>query len=172
MPLRLRRKTQHHQFYSRVVESLAFSTPHDVLQEVVAVVLVVPAGIPRPDLRQLRDSLKVSLHQPKWPEAIVYMNAVPKNNNKVLRTKLSERLGLPALTEDTILPQRHFEGVCPPPETSLTTPILQLFCTTSADALEDLVKFYLGGLADCFVEQGRDGGSVNLILAPNPFTVN
>lgn len=67
----------------RVQAALAFSVQHDVLQEVVGVVLVAPAGSPRADLRSLQAALKISLQSVKVPVIVVFMNDVPKNNNKV-----------------------------------------------------------------------------------------
>ena len=111
------------QIYGRITEALVFSAPHEVLQEVIGVVLVTPVDKPRPDIRQLHEALRSSLHQPKWPVVIVYMDALPKNNNKILRIRLGERLGLEPLTDEVKLAERHFEAVCPPPDTPLTEKI-------------------------------------------------
>ena len=86
--------------YGRVLEALAFSAPHEVLQEVVGIVLGTPPYKPRSDLQQLHEALKSSLNQPKWPVVIVYMNALPKSNNKLLRIRLGERLGFEPLTDN------------------------------------------------------------------------
>ncbi|KAK3714424.1 hypothetical protein LTR37_007730 [Vermiconidia calcicola] len=48
---------------------------------------------------------------------------LPTNNNKVLRIKLADRLGLPELSDATPEAQRHYEAVCPPPNTALTETI-------------------------------------------------
>lgn len=109
--------------YGRVTQALAFSVQHDVLQEVVGVALVTPSGDPRPDLRILHGSLKDSLQQAKWPTFIVYMNDLPKKNNKVLRIKLAERLSLPQITDETAYISRHWEAQCPKPDTDLSVPI-------------------------------------------------
>lgn len=112
--------------YGRVSQALAFSVPHNVLQEVVGVVLVTPRGAQRTDLRQLHQALKSSLQQAKWPILIVYMEDVPKNNNKVLRIQLHKRLNLPELNDDIPLSERHFEASCPPPNTALS---IQIECS-------------------------------------------
>ncbi|EZF43530.1 hypothetical protein H102_02971 [Trichophyton rubrum CBS 100081] len=96
---------------------MAFSTSHDVLQEVVGAVTVTPAGCKRPDLRQIHEALKDRLDQPKWPTILVYMDNVPKTHNKLRRIQLSRRLGLETLTDDTLPSDCHYEAICPQPET-------------------------------------------------------
>ncbi len=118
------------QVYGRVTEAMVFSAPHEILQEVVGVVLVTPVDKPRPDIRQLHEALRSSLHQPKWPVVIVYMDALPKKNNKILRIRLGERFGFESLTEEVKLAERHFEAVCPPPDTPLTERIKKVRCHT------------------------------------------
>ncbi|KAL9078001.1 MAG: hypothetical protein Q9157_003086 [Trypethelium eluteriae] len=109
--------------FGRVSQALAFSVTHDVLQEVVGVVLVTPEGAPRADIRQLHDAVSSSLQQVKWPVVLVFMENVPKRNNKVLRIKLGERLGLKEITDELPLANRHFEATCPPPDTPLNVSI-------------------------------------------------
>lgn len=76
-------QTEGSPIYGRVSACLAFSAAHDVLQEVVGVVLVTPGEMPRADLRSLQAALKSSLHSVKVPVVCCYMDNVPKNNNKV-----------------------------------------------------------------------------------------
>ncbi|KAJ5707687.1 hypothetical protein N7488_007488 [Penicillium malachiteum] len=114
--------------YGRVTETLAFSVPDEVLQEVVGAVIVTPAGSTRPDLRQLHEALQPIIHQPKWPAVIVYMDRVPKSNNKIQRIKLAQRLTLDTLTPTTPLADRHFEAICPPNGTPLSTSIPKKAC--------------------------------------------
>ncbi|KAF5981973.1 coenzyme A synthetase [Fusarium bulbicola] len=109
--------------YGRVSQALAFSASHDVLQEVVAIVLVTPPNAPRVDLRTLHGALKSSLQQAKWPVLITYMDDRPKNNNKVLRIKLGQRLRLPCVSDDTTYMGRHWDAICPPADTPLSEPI-------------------------------------------------
>lgn len=121
--------------YGRVTQALAFSVQHDVLQEVVGVVLVVPSGVPRPDLRLVQSALKASLQQAKWPALIVYMSDLPKKNNKVLRIRLSERLSLPQLSDETAYISRHWEADCPALDTDLSVPILCKPCNINLSLL-------------------------------------
>ncbi|KAJ5164257.1 AMP-dependent synthetase/ligase [Penicillium coprophilum] len=114
--------------YGRVTETLAFSAPDEVLQEVVGVVIVTPPGLARPDLRQIHEALQPILHQPKWPALVVYMDGVPKANNKIQRIKLAERLSLETLTTATPLANRHYEAVCPPTGAPLTALIPKKAC--------------------------------------------
>lgn len=109
--------------HGRVSQALAFSILHDVLQEVVAIVLVTPPNVPRVDLKTLHLALQSTLQQVKWPVLITYMDDVPKKNNKVLRINLAQRLQLPTLSDGTSYLERHWEAVCPPAETELSTPI-------------------------------------------------
>ncbi|PTB71025.1 hypothetical protein BBK36DRAFT_1176362 [Trichoderma citrinoviride] len=115
--------------HGRVTQALAFSVPHDVLQEVVAVVLVTPANAPRVDLKTLQASLRSSLQQVKWPVLITYMDDLPKKNNKVLRIKLGQRCGIPELTDNTPYLSRHWQAICPLPDTDLSVPIKSSPCT-------------------------------------------
>ncbi|KAJ3022384.1 hypothetical protein HKX48_006319 [Thoreauomyces humboldtii] len=109
--------------YGRVSQALAFSVGHDVLQEVVGVVLVTPDTAPRADLRQLQEAVSSSLQQAKWPVVIVYMDDVPKNNNKVLRIRLAERFGIPETNDNVPAALRHYTATCPPPNSALTVMI-------------------------------------------------
>ncbi|PTB80816.1 hypothetical protein M440DRAFT_1398175 [Trichoderma longibrachiatum ATCC 18648] len=115
--------------HGRVTQALAFSVLHDVLQEVVAVVLVTPTNAPRVDLKTLQNALRSSLQQVKWPVLIVYMDDLPKKNNKVLRIKLGQRCGIPELTDDTPYLSRHWQAICPLPDTDLSVPIKSSPCT-------------------------------------------
>lgn len=121
--------------HGRILQSLAFSVPHDVLQEVVAVVLVTPENTPRVDLKTLQTALRSSLQQVKWPVLIAYMNDVPKKNNKVLRINLGQRCGIPELTDDTSYLDRHWEATCPPPDTDLSVSIDSSQCAIDYGAL-------------------------------------
>ena len=123
------------QLYGRVKEAMVFSAPHEVLQEALGVVLVTPLGKPRPDIRQLHEALRPSLHQIKWPVVVVYMSALPTRNGKVLRIRLSERFGMKPISDETRLAERHFEAVCPPPDTPLTQRIETLRCSSDFDLL-------------------------------------
>ncbi|KAJ5565415.1 hypothetical protein N7513_001657 [Penicillium frequentans] len=126
--------------YGRVSETLAFSVPDEVLQEVVGAIITCPPGVPRPDLRMLHEALHPIIHQPKWPVLITYMDRVPKSNNKIQRIKLAERLGLEALTPTTPLADRHFEAVCPPNGTPLSTPISKKRCIVDEDAIRSVLS--------------------------------
>ncbi|KAL5333336.1 hypothetical protein BJX70DRAFT_381365 [Aspergillus crustosus] len=114
--------------YGRVLETLAFSTAHDVLQEAVGVVIVTPPGMSRPDLRQIHEAVQDRLHQPKWPAVVVYMDNVPKANNKLQRIRLGQRLGMETLCDSMPIAERHFEARCPPTGTPLTVSIPQTRC--------------------------------------------
>jgi hypothetical protein len=58
---------------------MAFSFPHELYQETIGIVVVTPSGTPRIDLVGLQPFLEGKLHRSKWPQAIIYMDALPKN---------------------------------------------------------------------------------------------
>lgn len=157
--------------YGLVNKVLAFSAPRDVLQEVVGVVLVTNFGKPRPDLRVLQEALKTSLHSSKWPVVLVYMDALPTRNGKLLRIKLGERLSLFPINDDTTLAQRHFHAVCPPPNTSLETKIQKSNCPLDADVLLSKIRGNLGAEFEAFVCVQQHTGLFELVVAPRTFSI-
>lgn len=153
--------------HGRVDQALAFSVPHDVLQEVVGVVLVTPENAPRVDLKQLHSALKSSLQSVKWPTLIVYMDDLPKRNNKVMRIKLAERLSLPGMTDDWAYLDRHWDGVCPPPDTELSTPIKCSQCSVDLDLLfKEITCIIPEGSCFCLRAVPEDR-SLQVVLAPS-----
>ena len=107
-----------------VVACAAFSALHDVLQEVVGIVVVPARGRPRICMQTLHDYLGETLLAAKWPQCLVFMDALPKSHtNKLLRVKLGQRLGLPELHDGMYPIERTFEAKCPPQGTAIQTPI-------------------------------------------------
>ena len=97
-----------------VKECIAFSAPSEEYQEVVGAVIVSKEGKPRVDLPSLHKYLDGELHRSKWPQILVYMNALPKNNTgKLLRIKLADRLQLTNVDEKSLPVSRLFEATCP-----------------------------------------------------------
>ena len=125
--------------YGRISETLAFSAPDEVLQEVVGAVIVTPPGLTRPDLRQVHEALHPILHQPKLPAVLVYMDRVPKSNNKIQRIKLAQRLSLDTLTPTTPLAERHYEAVCPPNGTPLSASIPKKACVVDDSIIRSVL---------------------------------
>ncbi|CAK4031821.1 related to coenzyme a synthetase [Lecanosticta acicola] len=110
--------------HGRISKALAFSVTHNVLQEVVGLAVVTPPGARRACLRGIQDAVRSVLSQVKVPVVLVYMDeGLPTNNNKVLRIKLADRLGLPEVSDHTPASGRYFEAVSPPLNTPLSTPI-------------------------------------------------
>lgn len=102
----------------------AFSAAHNVLQEVVGIVIVMKAKRPRLDLPSLHEYLGERLAAPKWPQCLVFMDELPKSHtNKLLRVKLGSRLQLPELSDEMNATERTYEAKCPPQGTSLDIPI-------------------------------------------------
>ncbi|KAI0393121.1 acetyl-CoA synthetase-like protein [Xylariaceae sp. FL0594] len=152
--------------FGRVSQALAFSVRHETLQEVVGIVLVTPPGQPKVDLRVLHQALRSSLQQVKWPVVVVYMDDVPKRNNKVLRVKLGERLDIPCIDDDTPYPSRHFSAQCPPPETALTVGIpSEPYAITRETAMEQIRRFVPSHL-DVHLETQLGTNVLTAYLAP------
>ncbi|KAI3340792.1 acetyl-CoA synthetase-like protein [Ustulina deusta] len=152
--------------FERVSQALAFSVRHDTLQEVVGVVLVTPPGKPRVDLRCLHKSLKASLQQAKWPVVIVYMDDVPKRNNKVLRVKLGERLDIPCMDDYTPFSKRHLSAQCPPTDTELSVSIPSTLCLTAPHTAHQKIQQALPLEFDIYIEASSQTGALTACLAP------
>ncbi|KAF3480824.1 uncharacterized protein GIQ15_06171 [Arthroderma uncinatum] len=149
--------------FGRVTEALAFSTPHDVLQEAVGAVIVTPAGCKRPDLRQIHEALKDRLDQPKWPVVLVYMDGVPKSHNKLRRIQLSRRLGLETLTDKTLTSECHYEAECPPPDTPLSVLIDQKKCVIDSQLVHSNIAM-VSGISDILLRANPNDGFLQAIL--------
>ncbi|KAL7969691.1 hypothetical protein HDV63DRAFT_410587 [Trichoderma sp. SZMC 28014] len=152
--------------HGRIIQTLAFSVPHDVLQEVVAAVLVTPANTPRVDLETLQTALRSSLQQVKWPALIIYMNDVPKKNNKVLRIRLGQRCGIPELTDNASYLNRHWEATCPPPDTDLSVPINSLQCAIDYGTLSAGLDAIIPGNFRHYCRQYHTRGSLQAFISP------
>ena len=110
-----------------VKEALAFSAPHEQFQETVGLVVVTKEGFQRIDLATLHRYLDDKLHRSKWPQLLVYMDALPKNaTGKLLRINLAKRLGIGSIDEDTRPLGRIYQAPCPPVGLPLSEPIAGL----------------------------------------------
>lgn len=152
--------------YGSISAALAFSMPHDVLQEVVGAVLVTPPGARRADIKMVHEAVRDSLAQPKWPVFIVYMDDLPKNNNKILRIKLAERLGLETITDETPLAHRHYEAICPPNNTALSVPIQGSPCSFDLDLVSRKLSEIVGSDVEVFVRKASHDSYPEAFLAP------
>ncbi|POS87514.1 hypothetical protein EPUL_002323, partial [Erysiphe pulchra] len=150
--------------YQRIKAVLAFSAPHYMLQEVVGVIIVPQEGKLRPDLRTLHTSLKDVLHKSKLPALIVYMDRLPTNNNKIVRVKLSERMGLEPIRENTGYFEKHFNATCPPLNSSLDKKIDKIMCSIDAQQIEDTIIHYLGANIDLYVREKSQNGLAEVII--------
>lgn len=159
-------KRENNPLFGRVSAALAFSMPHNVLQEVPGVVLVTTPGACRADIKTVQEAVKDSLSQVKWPNYIVYMDDLPKNNNKILRIKLAERLGLEEITDETPLADRHFEAVCPAPNTPLSTSIGGSMCALDMALVSRKLSAAVGMEVDIAVRKASHDGYPEAFLAP------
>ncbi|KAI0334381.1 acetyl-CoA synthetase-like protein [Cubamyces sp. BRFM 1775] len=151
----------------RVKSTIAFSVPHDVLQETIGVVIVPVPGRPRIGLSELLDLLKSQLHPSKWPFVVVYMDDLPKNSaGKPLRIKLAQRLGIECLTDDTPAILRHYEAAVPDKNAPLTQPIPCAAVPLDVDAVERAICS-INGIDEVVVRRGTDGTPEALVVAPS-----
>ncbi|KAI8799704.1 acetyl-CoA synthetase-like protein [Cladochytrium replicatum] len=111
--------------HPRVRYCLAFVVPHDVLQETIGMVIVQEEGTRRLDLSELQTFAAKTLHPSKWPQLIVFMNDLPKNQaNKPLRINLAKRFGIVELTDSVMPHKRLYEAPrCPPRTATVNDPI-------------------------------------------------
>lgn len=125
-----------------VVSCAAFSALHDVLQEVVGILVVTKPGLPRFDLPTLHMHLGERLAGPKWPQCLVFMEGgLPKSHtNKLLRVKLGVRLQLPELSDAMHTAERTFEATCPPQGTGLDVPVPARRVNIDAQEIEKTLK--------------------------------
>lgn len=159
-------QTQESSLCGQISEVLAFSSPHQTLQEVVAIAVVVPPGIRRPDLRSIHKAVKSSLHQSKWPVLLVYMDALPRKNNKLLRLNLAERLSLPAIGDQTLMLARHLIAFCPPANTPLSERIASRVYKVDLLAVLDIARKHIPPHIEVTGKSSDRSGLVSLILAP------
>jgi acyl-CoA synthetase (AMP-forming)/AMP-acid ligase II/acetyltransferase-like isoleucine patch superfamily enzyme len=105
---------------------VAFSTQHSVLQEVVGLLVVPEPNRPRVDLPTLQEYLgEGRLAAAKWPQCLVYIDAVPKSHtNKLLRVKLGQRFSLPEINDSMYAIERTYQATCPPIGTPVSVAIL------------------------------------------------
>ncbi|KAH6654656.1 hypothetical protein BKA67DRAFT_518235 [Truncatella angustata] len=156
--------------FERVTQALAFGLSHDVLQEVVAIVLVTPKDKPRVDIRLLHVALRSLLQQAKWPTMVVYMDDVPKRNNKVLRTNLAKRLSLPEQTGSTSFVEKHWEAVCPPVDAPLSESIPATKCLLDPAQLQEVASKIMPTLLEAYVDISSHDGRLEMFLAPRSAT--
>ncbi|RMY10562.1 hypothetical protein D0868_03634 [Hortaea werneckii] len=159
--------------FGRISKALAFSVAHDVLQEVVGIALVTPEGAQRSCLRDIQESVAPLLGSVKIPVLVVFMDhGLPTNNNKVLRIKLADRLGLPEISDQTPHSQRHYQAICPPPNTPLQTTIECELLPRSNDALLEACAELIPTRFDYHVRSNSSDFYPELFLAPrNSFEV-
>lgn len=153
--------------HERVGKALAFSVTHNVLQEVVGIAVVTPEGGRRACLRDIQDAVKSVLSQVKVPVLVVFMDGgLPTNNNKILRIKLAERLGLPEISDSTPQAQRHYEAISPPNNTPLSQPIKCQVLQVSHEALTQACQRTIPEEVDFYVRLDSSEFYPELLLAP------
>lgn len=152
--------------YQRVKQVMAFSAPHELLQEVVGVALVTPNGQPRPDIRILHAALKSALHSSKLPVIVVYINALPTSNNKIVRIKFGERLDLEPIVGELTLAEKHFDAICPPVNSLLSINIAKKTCTTDNALVSRVVEKCLDPQLEVHIGVNKHDGTPDLFIAP------
>eukprot|EP01038_Epipyxis_sp_PR26KG_P009637 gene9637-12976_t len=123
-----------------IKETLAFSAPHEKYQETVGAIVVSRPGKPRVDLPSLHKYLDNKLHRSKWPQVLVYSDALPKNAaGKILRIKYADRTNMPNVDEETSPITRIYEASCPP----VGAPLTQTIQLNKINIDTELTKFFL-----------------------------
>ncbi|PHH84949.1 hypothetical protein CDD83_1137 [Cordyceps sp. RAO-2017] len=150
----------------RVCQALAFSVPHSVLQEVVAVALVTPPDVPKVDLKSLHAALQSSLQQAKWPVLVTFMDDLPKRNNKVLRIDLGKRLDLPYIEDDAPHLSRHWTASCPPADTEISVAIESSPCSIDYNLAEKTIGSRIPPDVQHHCLRHISSQSYDVILAP------
>lgn len=148
-----------------VMACAAFSTRHVVLQETVGIVVVPSPNLPKIDLVSLHDFLQSRLATPKWPQVLVFMDALPKSHtNKLLRVKLGERLGLPEMNDGMFLVERTYEAKCPPQGTPVGKAIIcdqvRIDAASVQGVLHNALGLFLGGSQLIVTNHPRRHGSL------------
>jgi acyl-CoA synthetase (AMP-forming)/AMP-acid ligase II/carbonic anhydrase/acetyltransferase-like protein (isoleucine patch superfamily) len=125
-----------------VLACVAFSASHSVLQEVVGLLLVPAPNQPHVDLPALHEYLgEGRLAAPKWPQCLVYCDALPKSfTNKLLRVRLGKRLTLPELNDSMYWIERTFRATCPPQGTEVSVAIPCERVAVSATAVQKQLR--------------------------------
>lgn len=126
--------------HPNILACVAFSAPHDILQEAVGIVLVHKLGVWIVFVR-LYTFLQDKLAPAKWPQSMVYMNALPKSHtNKLLRVKLGQCLNLPELNDSMFPVQRTFEATCPPQGTLVGVLIPSEAIKVDLEYIQDILR--------------------------------
>jgi len=152
----------------RIGAVLAFSMPHDVLQETVGLAVVTPSGQRRVCIKTVQQAVKDSLSQVKWPQVIVFMDDLPRNNNKLLRIKLAERMDMSDLSDSVLLADRHYEAKCPPANSPLTVKISTRAIQADLDAVAQEIFKSSGLTLDVYIRPSSVDGYPEAFLAPAP----
>jgi acyl-CoA synthetase (AMP-forming)/AMP-acid ligase II/acetyltransferase-like isoleucine patch superfamily enzyme len=148
-PLEVEEEVSQH---PQVSACLAFATNHDVLQEIVGIVIIPKLNVPRVDLPTLHAFLQERLTPAKWPQCMVYMDALPKSHtNKLLRVKLGQRLNLPAMSDSLYPVERTFEATCPPQGTVVGVSIPCEAVSVDTDFIQEILQQELGAVDDTYV---------------------
>jgi acyl-CoA synthetase (AMP-forming)/AMP-acid ligase II/acetyltransferase-like isoleucine patch superfamily enzyme/acyl carrier protein len=154
-PMEVEEEVRHH---PSVKDCLAFSAPHDVLQEIVGIVIVPRPNTQKVDLISLHEFLQERLATAKWPQCLVFMDALPKSHtNKLLRVKLGQRLNLPDLNDAMYPVERTYEATCPPQGTPVGVSIPCERVTVDIEYIQEVLHDELGLVYDSYVDViGKD----------------
>ncbi|KAL5358955.1 hypothetical protein BJX96DRAFT_173917 [Aspergillus floccosus] len=152
----------------KVKQTLAFSVPHETLQEVVGIVIVPSREYAhrRPDLRQVREALQPFLPQSKWPELLVYMDSVPMVQGKLQRAGLSKRIQLEVLSNTVTAANRHFEVAKSSCQSTAETcnAINITSCGIDPQGIQQQLETYCGS-SEVFVRRNKSDGLLEAIVS-------
>ncbi len=149
-PMEVEEEVRHH---PHVKDCLAFSAPHDVLQEIVGIVIVPNPNLTKIDLPSLHEFLQERLAPAKWPQCLVFMDALPKSHtNKLLRVKLGQRLNLPEMNDGMYPIERTYEATCPPQGTPVGVSIPCEQVSIDFEYIQEVLQDELGIVYDTYVD--------------------
>lgn len=134
---------------------IAFSAPHDTLQEVVGVVIVPKANTPMVGLTAIHRFVASTLFPAKWPQVIVFMDDVPKGSTgKPIRVKLSNRLGMDELSDSMSKSSRIFQATCPVQGAPVSQPIPMTKYQVDRGVLENMILKANAGVREVVMVDG------------------
>lgn len=179
-PMEVEEEVRHH---TLVKDCLAFSAPHDILQEIVGIAIVPNPNLPKIDLTMMHEFLQERLAPAKWPQCLVFMDALPKSHtNKLLRVGLGQRLNLPEFNDGMHPIERTYEATCPPQGTPVGVSIPCEQVSVDTEYIQDVLQDEFDIVYDTYVDLDGGNGTMtqsepkepserHLVVQPHPSRV-
>ncbi|PNH37524.1 hypothetical protein VD0004_g9272 [Verticillium dahliae] len=152
----------------KLSQALVFAVKDEIHGDTLGVVLVSAPEAQRIDVWTLYGALH-NLSPSKRPALIVYMDDMPDKNHQSLRSQLADRLALPALTAKTPYLAKHWEAICPPAGTDISTPIQRRKCELDREAITAIMQSIIPSGYQACLRLSPDDGSLEAFVAPKAF---